>query len=101
MLTIIFVLAVCTFLGSALAPYGSGKARSFAVSVPVSSSAQNPLAGRLTSRYSTEVAEHENDGTNLAGEPDLPPLPPGVFTAPENEYRVYARHWIANASGTC
>lgn len=97
MLIVIFVL-VCTFAGLALAPHGSGKARSFAVSVPVPNGAQNPLAGRLTSRYSTEVAELENDGANLAGEQaELPPLPSGAFTAPENEYRVYARQRISNA----
>jgi iron uptake system EfeUOB component EfeO/EfeM len=97
MLIVIFVLVLCTFAGLAPALYGPGKARSFAASAPVSGSAQNPLAGRLTSRYSTEVAEHENDGANLAGEPELPPLAPGAFTAPEDEYRVYARHWIVNA----
>jgi iron uptake system EfeUOB component EfeO/EfeM len=98
MLTVISVLVVCVFAGLALAPYGSGKVRPFAVSASVPSGAQSPLEGRLTSRYSTEVAELENDGTNLAGEqPELPPLPAGAFTVPENEYRVYARHWISSA----
>ena len=65
---------------------------------PRPSSAQNPLAGHLTSRYVTEVAERENNGTNLAGEQsELSPLPPSAFTAPENEYRVYAQRWIVNA----
>jgi iron uptake system EfeUOB component EfeO/EfeM len=90
-------LAIGIFAGLALASYGSGKAPSSVASVPVLSSAQSPLEGRLTSRYSTELAERENDGTDLAGEPDLPPLPPGAFAFPEDEYRAYARHWIANA----
>jgi iron uptake system EfeUOB component EfeO/EfeM len=90
----VFVFAVCALAGSALVPYGSGKAP---VSAPTPNSAHNPLAGRLTSRYGTEVAEHENDGTSLAGEAELPPLSPSAFTAPEEEYRVYARRWIANA----
>jgi high-affinity iron transporter len=51
------------------------------------------------SRYGTEAADLEDEGTNVAGEQisDLSPLPPSAFTAPENEYRAYAEHWIANA----
>jgi hypothetical protein len=105
---VIAVLAVCAFAGSALAPAGSGKAPPFAVSELAPKSAPNPLAGRLTkvygtttpaSRYGTEIAALEDYGTNVAGEQisELSPLPPSAFTAPENEYRVYARRWIANA----
>jgi iron uptake system EfeUOB component EfeO/EfeM len=108
LLTAIVVLAACTFLGSALAPDGSGNAHPFAVDALAPRSAPNPLAGRLTkvygtntpaSRYGTENADLEDDGTNVAGEQisELSPLPPSAFTGPENEYRVYARRWIANA----
>jgi iron uptake system EfeUOB component EfeO/EfeM len=107
-LTAIAVLAVCTFAGSALAPDGSSKARPFAVTELAAKSASNPLAGRLSkvygtnipaSRYGTEVADLEDEGTNLAGEKvsDLSPIPPSAFTAPENEYRAYAQRWISNA----
>ena len=102
------VLAACAFVGSALAPDGSGKARPFSVSQLAPKSALNPLAGRLSkvygtnipaSRYGTEVADLEDDGTNLAGEQisDLSPLAPSLFTAPESEYRAYAQNWIAKA----
>jgi len=105
---VVAVLAVCAFAGSALAPAGSGKAPPFAVSELAPKSAPNPLAGRLkkvygtntpASRYGTENAALEDYGTNVAGEQvsELSPLPPSAFNAPENEYRAYARHWIANA----
>jgi hypothetical protein len=108
-LTVIATLAVCTFAGSALAPDGSSNARPFAVSrLAPKKSAPNPLAGRLTkvygtstpaSRYGTEIAALEDDGTNVAGEQisELSPLPASAFTAPENAYRVYGRRWIDNA----
>jgi hypothetical protein len=105
---VVIVLALCTFVGSALAPDGSGGARPFAVSELAAKSAPNPLAGRLrkvygtntpASRYGAENAALEDEGTNLAGEQisELSPLPPSDFTAPENEYRLYARRWIGNA----
>jgi iron uptake system EfeUOB component EfeO/EfeM len=104
----IVVLAAFTFLGSALAPDGTSKARRFSVSETAAKSAPNPLAGRLSkvygtnipaSRYGTEVADLEDEGTNLAGEQvsELSPLPASDFTAPENEYRAYAQRWISNA----
>jgi hypothetical protein len=104
----ILVLATCAFAGSALAPGGSGDARPFAVAELAPRSAPNPLAGRLqkvygtstpASRYGTEVADLEDDGTNLAGEQisELSPLPPRAFTTPENEYRAYAGRWISSA----
>jgi len=108
LLTAIVVLAVCAFAGSALAPGGSGDARPFAVSELAPRSAPNPLAGRLqkvygtntpADRYGTEIADLEDDGTNLAGEQisELSPLPPRAFTPPENEYRAYAERWISSA----
>ncbi|MGD1056602.1 MAG: EfeM/EfeO family lipoprotein [Solirubrobacteraceae bacterium] len=104
----IFVLAACTFVGSALAPDGSGKAHPFSVSELAPKGAPNPLAGRLSkvygtnipaSRYGTEIADLEDEGTNLAGEQvsDLSPIPPSEFTRPENEYRAYAQRWVTNA----
>jgi iron uptake system EfeUOB component EfeO/EfeM len=104
------VLAACAFVGSALAPAGSGKARPFSTSELAPKSAPNPLAGRLSkvygtsipaSRYGTEIADLEDEGTNLAGEQvsDLSPLAPSEFTRPENEYRAYAQRWITNALG--
>jgi iron uptake system EfeUOB component EfeO/EfeM len=107
-LSVLVVLVVCAFVGSALAPGSSGNARPFAVAELAPKSAPNPLAGRLrkvygtnipASRYGTENADLEDEGTNVAGEQisELSPLPPSAFTAPENEYRAYARRWIANA----
>jgi hypothetical protein len=104
----IFVLVACTFVGSALAPGGSGKARPFSVSELAPKGAPNPLAGRLSkvygtnipaSRYGTEIADLEDEGTNLAGEQvsELSPIPPSEFTRPENEYRAYAQRWVTNA----
>jgi hypothetical protein len=103
----IVVLALCVFVGSALAPDGSSKGP-FSVSQLASKSTPNPLAGRLSkvygtnipaSRYGTEIADLEDEGTNLAGEQisELSPIPPSAFTAPESEYRAYAQRWIANA----
>ncbi|HEY3866238.1 MAG TPA: EfeM/EfeO family lipoprotein [Solirubrobacteraceae bacterium] len=108
MTTAILALAACAFAGSALTPGSSGDTRPFAVSELASKSAPNPLAGRLkkvygtntpASRYGTEVADLEDDGTNLAGEQisELSPLPPRAFTAPEGRYRTYAERWIASA----
>lgn len=109
MLVAIAVLAVGVFAGSALTPDGIGRgAKPFGVVQLAPKSKPNPLAGRLTkvygtstpaSRYGTEVADLEDDGTNLAGEKvsELSPLSPGAFTAPEDAYRKYARRWISNA----
>jgi hypothetical protein len=110
MLAAIAVLAACTFAGSALAPDGSSRAQPFAVTELAPKSAPNPLAGRLhkvygtsipASRYGTEIADLEDEGTNLAGEQisDLSPVPASAFTAPEDEYRSYAERWITNALG--
>jgi hypothetical protein len=104
----VVALAACTFAGSALAPDGSGRARPFSVSQLAPKSAPSPLAGRLSkvygtnipaSRYGTEVADLEDEGTNLAGEQvsELSPLPVRDFAAPEREYRSYAQHWITVA----
>jgi iron uptake system EfeUOB component EfeO/EfeM len=108
MLAAIAILTACTFAGSALAPAGSSKAHPFAIRALASKSAPNPLAGRLhkvygtnipASRYGTEIADLEDDGTNLAGEQvsDLSPVPASAFTAPEDEYRAYSEGWIARA----
>jgi iron uptake system EfeUOB component EfeO/EfeM len=108
MLAAIAALAVCAFAGSALAPDGSSKAHPFAVRELAAKSAPNPLAGRLhkvygtdipASRYGTEIADLEDEGTNLAGEQvsELSPLPAAAFTAPEQEYRVYAVGWVSRA----
>jgi hypothetical protein len=102
------LLAAVAFLGSALTPDGSSKARRFSVSETASNGAPNPLAGRLSKvygtnipagRYGTEVADLEDDGTNTAGEQisELSPLAPAMFTVPENEYRTYSKRWIARA----
>ena len=102
------VLAACTFVGSALAPEGSGRAHPFSVTQIASKSAPNPLAGRLSkvygtnipaSRYGTEIADLEDEGTNLAGEQvsELSPIPSSEFARPESEYRAYAQRWITNA----
>lgn len=107
-LVAIALLAAVAFLGSALTPDGSTKARRFSVSETASKSVPNPLAGRLSkvygtnipaSRYGTEVADLEDDGTNTAGEQisELSPLPAAAFTVPENEYRAYSQRWIARA----
>jgi iron uptake system EfeUOB component EfeO/EfeM len=104
----VVALAACAFVGSALAPDGSGKARPFSVSALAPKSAPSPLAGRLSkvygtsipaSRYGTEVADLEDEGTNLAGEQvsELSPLPASDFAAPERQYRSYAQRWITVA----
>jgi len=108
MLGAIVALAAVTLVGAALAPDGSSKARPFAVSRLAPKSAPSPLAGRLSkvygtnipaSRYGTEIADLEDEGTNLAGEQvsELSPLPARLFIVPENEYRAYAQRWIAQA----
>jgi hypothetical protein len=110
LLVAIAVLAVGVFAGAALTPDGVGddQARPFATKELAATSKPNPLAGRLSkvygtsipaSRYGTEIADLEDEGTNLAGEKvsDLSPIPPSAFTAPENEYRAYAQRWISNA----
>ncbi len=102
------VLALCTFLGTALAPGGSGKSGRFSVVALAGRTRPNPLAGRLSkvygtdipaSRYGTEIADLEDEGTNVAGEQvsDLSPLPARDFDAPEHEYRRYALRWVATA----
>jgi high-affinity iron transporter len=106
----IALLATVAFLGSALVPAGSSTARRFSVSETARKSVPNPLAGRLSkvygtnipaSRYGTEVADLEDEGTNLAGEQisELSPLRPAAFTAPEDRYRAYAEQWIGHALG--
>ncbi len=108
MLGAVALLAAVAFLGSALTPDGSSKARRFSVSETASKSAPNPLAGRLSkvygtnipaSRYGTEVADLEDEGTNTAGEQisELSPLSPADFTAPEDAYRSYSERWITRA----
>ena len=107
-LAVVALLALCAFVGSALAPGDAHRPGPFAVSRLAGKSKPNPLAGRLAkvygtnvpaSRYGTEVADLEDDGTNLAGEQisELSPLPARDFTAPERAYRAYAQHWISVA----
>lgn len=104
----ISLLATCALAGAALAPDGSSKAGPFAVKELARKSAPNPLAGRLkkvygtnipASRYGTEIADLEDEGTNLAGEQvsELSPVPAGAFRAPENAYRAYAVSWVSRA----
>lgn len=106
LLAAVTVLALCVFAGSALAPGGGSKAGPFAMKELAAKTLPNPLAGRLTkvygtnipaSRYGTEIADLEDEGTNLAGEQvsELSPLAPSAFTAPENEYRAYAVSWVS------
>src|SRR5580704_12235813 len=108
LLLAVVALAACAFAGTALAPGGSGGARPFSVSRTARKSAPSPLAGRLSkvygtdipaSRYGTEVADLEDEGTNLAGEQvsELSPLPAHDFLAPEREYRSYAQRWLTVA----
>jgi hypothetical protein len=102
-------LGLLALVGSALTPGDSsaGKHR-FSVVKLAGKSAPNPLAGRLkrvygtnvpASRFGTEVADLEDEGTNMAGEKvsELTPLSPHTFERPEDEYRGYARHWITAA----
>jgi hypothetical protein len=103
------LLVACILVGAALAPGGSDKGDGpFSVAALAPKSAPNPLAGRLrkvygtnipASRYGTEIADLEDEGTNLAGEQvsELSPLPAVAFTAPVNEYRAYSEQWIAHA----
>jgi len=102
----VLALVLCIFLGSALAPSGSAKPRRFSVVALAGRTKPNPLAGRLSkvygtgipaSRYGTEIADLEDEGTNVAGEQvsDLTPIPARDFDRPEHEYRVYAVHWVS------
>lgn len=103
------VLVLGAFAGSALTPSGDGhKATRFGTTELAAKSKPNPLAGRISkvygtstpaSRYGTEIADLEDEGTNLAGEKisELAPLAPRRFLAPERLYRRYAEGWIANA----
>jgi high-affinity iron transporter len=105
---LVAVLALGVFAGSALTPSGEGRTRRFSVSLLAGRSQPNPLAGRLSkvygtstpaSRYGTEVADLEDDGTNLAGEKvsELSPLAASAFSGPERQYRRYAQRWIVSA----
>jgi high-affinity iron transporter len=102
------VLVLCILLGSALAPSGSGKAKPFSVVALAGRTRPNPLAGRLSkvygtsipaSRYGTEIADLEDEGTNVEGEQvsDLSPIPARDFDGPEHEYRIYAVRWVSRA----
>lgn len=104
----VLMLALCTFLGTALAPSDGGKSGRFSVVALAGRTTPNPLAGRLSkvygttipaSRYGTEIADLEDDGTNIQGEQvsDLSPIPPKDFDGPEHEYRGYAVHWTSRA----
>jgi iron uptake system EfeUOB component EfeO/EfeM len=108
LLPVVLVLVACTFLGTALAPSSSGKNRHFSVVALAGRATPNPLAGRLSkvygtdipaSRYGTEVADLEDEGTNVQGEQvsDLSPIPAKDFDGPEREYRAYAVRWISKA----
>lgn len=100
-------LGMLALAGAALVPEG-GSRHPFSVVGLAGKSTPNPLAGRLSkvygtnvpaSRFGTEVADLEDEGTNLAGEQvsELSPLPARDFTAPEDEYRRYAQRWISHA----
>jgi iron uptake system EfeUOB component EfeO/EfeM len=102
------ILVACMFLGTALAPSSSGKPQPFSVHALAGHTKPNPLAGRLSkvygtdipaSRYGTEVADLEDEGTNTAGEQvsELSPIPPSDFNAPEHEYKIYALRWVSRA----
>jgi iron uptake system EfeUOB component EfeO/EfeM len=102
------ILVAAMFVGTALAPSKSGKPARFSVVKLAGNTKPNPLAGRLSkvygtdipaSRYGTEVADLEDDGTNTAGEQvsELSPIPPGEFDGPEHEYRIYAVRWVSRA----
>jgi hypothetical protein len=104
----VLALVGCVLIGAAVAP-GSGRPGGpFSVTGLAGKSTPSPLAGRLNkvygtsipaSRYGTEIADLEDDGTNLAGEQvsELSPLPVAAFTVPEDEYRGYAERWIGHA----
>jgi hypothetical protein len=108
LLVAIAILVLCAFLGSALAPSGSGKTGRFSVVSLAGRTKPNPLAGRLSkvygttipaSRYGTEIADLEDEGTNVEGEQvsDLSPIPARDFDGPEHEYRIYAARWVSRA----
>jgi hypothetical protein len=104
----VVILVACISLGTALAPSGSSKSGPFSVVALAGRTTPNPLAGRLSkvygtdipaSRYGTEIADLEDAGTDAAGEQvsDLSPIPPRAFTLPEHEYRSYAVRWVSRA----
>jgi iron uptake system EfeUOB component EfeO/EfeM len=108
LLLAVLVLVACAFLGTALAPSSSGKNGRFSVVALAGRTTPNPLAGRLSkvygtgipaSRYGTEIADLEDEGTNVDGEQvsDLSPIPAQDFDGPEREYRAYAVRWISEA----
>ena len=108
LLLVAAVLVLCILLGTALAPSGSGKPGRFSVVALAGRTQPNPLAGRLkkvygtsipAKRYGTEIADLEDDGTNLAGEQisELSPVAAAAFDAPEHHYRVYAVSWVSRA----
>jgi iron uptake system EfeUOB component EfeO/EfeM len=104
---LLVVVALCVFLGSALAPsHSDGRPRGGVASEGPAHVA-NELAGRLTkvvgtdvsaARYGEEVAAHEDFEQNLAGEKvsDLDPLPARRFERPVREYKAYAHVWIGH-----
>jgi iron uptake system EfeUOB component EfeO/EfeM len=104
----VVILIVCVSLGSALAPSGSSSTGPFSVVALAGRTTPNPLAGRLSkvygtdipaSRYGTEIADLEDSGTNAAGEQisELSPIPPAQFDNPERQYRRYAVRWVTRA----
>jgi iron uptake system EfeUOB component EfeO/EfeM len=104
----VVILIVCISLGTALAPGGSGRSGPFSVVALAGRTTANPLAGRLSkvygtdipaSRYGTEIADLEDSGTNAAGEQisELSPIPSAQFDHPEHEYRLYAVRWVTRA----
>jgi iron uptake system EfeUOB component EfeO/EfeM len=108
LLLAVVILVGCIFLGTALAPSRSNKSGPFSVVALAGRTTPNPLAGRLSkvygtdipaNRYGTEIADLEDAGTNTAGEQvsDLSPIPARDFEAPEHEYRLYAVQWVSRA----
>ncbi len=106
----VVILVACISLGAALAPSGPSRSGPFSVVALAGRTTPNPLAGRLSkvygtdipaSRYGTEIADLEDAGTNAAGEQvsDLSPIPAWKFAAPEREYRLYAVRWVSRALG--
>jgi iron uptake system EfeUOB component EfeO/EfeM len=106
----VVILVACISLGAALAPSGPSKSGPFSVVALAGRTTPNPLAGRLSkvygtdipaSRYGTEIADLEDAGTNAAGEQvsDLAPIPAWKFAVPEREYRLYAVRWVSRALG--
>jgi hypothetical protein len=99
------VVAVCVFLGSALAPAHSDGRSGGGTTSEGPEHVANPLAGRIkkvvgtdvsAARYGEEVAAREDDEENLTGEKisDLLPLSPRRFKTPVKEYKAYAHVWI-------